>query len=109
VDFERSQGDKWFWQLARQDLETVETALKDVIALVGEGGLVGFEEEVSPNEFYQVVLEKLESCYRKKNKEGFVRTVEEARNKIMEDISKVMRRDQVKRLVNNDFTLQSDS
>jgi len=109
VDFERSQGDRWFWQLAKQDLQTVETAIKDIMEVIKEQGSLVFEEENLPNDFYQALLEKLEKCYTRRNKEGFIRTVEEAKNKIMEDISMILRQDQVKRLVNNDFTLKSGS
>jgi len=111
IDYEKVQGEEWFWQLAGQDFETVQAALKDMSALVKEQNPLLEEYQDVPvestNDSYNDLLDQLAGCSEVKDKEGFLAALLQAKNRIIEDVEKITKReDDEKSLNNNTEALQ---
>jgi len=91
IDYEKVQGEEWFWQLAEQDFETVQAALKDMSALMKERNPILAEFQSESTNDHSDLLEQLEGCSEVKDKEGFLGALLQAKNRIIEDVAKIMR------------------
>jgi len=105
IDYEKVQGEEWFWQMAGQDFETVQAALKDMSALMKEQNPLMKEYQDVPvestNDSYNDLLDQLSGCSEVKDKEGFLAALLQAKNRIIEDVGKITKGEDEEKSLNN--------